>query len=148
MADRTLYTVEAAVEEASLIRLTLANPDATPSPTVGHIRLFNGDLVPTETTTQAELEAAETLLVGYPTGGYPVEEMGPVIAAPGGGVVIQTPIVDAVYASGDPATIGGYWYEDSDGNVREVGIYDPPRTLAAIPDGFPIVMQWGYGRNV
>ncbi len=51
------------------------------------------------------------------------------------------------YASGDAVTIGGYWVEDSDGLVREVFIYDPVRNLGVVGNGWPIVVQLGYGSN-
>lgn len=145
--DSSLYTVEAAIREASQVRLLLADPAATPSPLVAKVRLFDQALIPTINTVKADLVAAETTLTGYPTGGYSITDFGPVLLAPGGGAVFQSPIINVVYASGSPATIGGYWVEDSAGDVRQVFIYDPQRTLASIGDGFPIVCQFGYGRN-
>lgn len=147
MADRVLYTNAAALREANQVALTLANPDADPDPTVAHVRLFDSTLIPGPTTTKAELEGAEITLVGYPAGGYEIEEFAPAIFAPGGGAVIQSPIINVGYASGAAVTVGGYWLEDPADAVRQVFVYDPPRTLAQVGDGFPIVVQAGYGRN-
>lgn len=146
MADRVLYTDEAALNEAAVIQKNLADSAVSP-PVVAHVRLFNDTIVPVQTTARSELEGAETTLVGYPTGGYPITDMANPIFAPGGGAVIQSPIIQVVYASGSAVAIGGYWVEDSDDGVREVFIYDPPRQLAIVGDGFPIVVQFGYGRN-
>lgn len=138
MADRVLYTNAAALAEANVIQTNLA---------LSLIRLFDESLIPVPGTTLAELEAAETTLVGYPAGGYPVAAYAEPIFAPGGGAVIQSALVQVVYASGAAVSIGGYWVEDAAGEVRQVFIYDPVRTLAALGDGFPIIAQFGYGRN-
>jgi len=147
MADRALYTQSAALTEAGDIALTLADPAATPTPIVSKIRLFDSSISITVLTTVAELEAAETTLTGYPAGGYSVTTMAPALLAPGGGAVIMSNKINVVYASGDAVTIGGYWFEDPDGNVRQVFVYDPPRSLGSVGDGFPIVCSFGYGRN-
>lgn len=146
MADSVLYTNAAALTEANDVALTIADPDAAP-PTVGKIRLFTSAAVPTPVTTKDDLVAAETTLVGYPVGGYPLTEFAAAIFAPGGGAVIQSNLVNVVYASGAAQSIGGYWVEDAGGDVRQVFLYDPPRSLSSVGDGFPIVAQFGYGRN-
>lgn len=145
MADRPLYTNEAAIAEAAVIAANLY--DTGPPLVQGAVRLFTDAIVPTVDTVKADLVAAETTLVGYPVGGYLLTAMGPPIFAPGGGVVIQSQLISVVYASGAAQAIGGYWLEDAAGDVRQVFIYDPPRTLANVGDGFPIVVQAGYGRN-
>ena len=148
MADRPLVSIEGAIEQATIMGLAIANPDATPTPTTGLIRLFQSSLgVPTANTTKAELVAAEADYTGYPSGGFDVLTMAPPMGAPGGGVVILSNEVFAVFTSGSPNTIGGYWLEDTAGNVIQIYIYDPVRTLAVVPDGFPIVAQLGFGRN-
>lgn len=138
MADTVIYTNEAALAEAEVIRADLA---------LSKIRLFDNSFVPDVNTTKAELVAAETTLVGYPAGGYAVAAYNAALFAPGGGAVIQSETEQVVYASGAAVSIGGYWVEDAAGDVREVFIYDPVRTLAAVGDGFPIIAQFGYGRN-
>lgn len=147
MADRPLYTNEAATKEAEVISLNLADAAATPSPIESKVRLFTDALVPTVNTVKADLEAAEAAFTGYPSGGYTIEEMNGPLAAPGGGKVIYSPTIPVAFVSGTAATIGGYWLEDSDGDVREVFIYDPPRQLAVVTDGWPITVSLGYGRN-
>jgi len=146
MADRALYTNEAALAEAQAAALSIADAGASP-PTVAKVRLFDESIVPTALTTLTELEAAETTLTGYPAGGYTVSTMGAPVFAPGGGAVILSPKINVLYASGAAVQIGGYWLEDAAGDVRDVFIYDPPRALATLGDGFPIVVQLGYGRN-
>ena len=148
MADYPLITIEGAVEQATIIGLAVADPDATPTPTTAKLRLFQSSLgVPTIETVKADLVAAEADYTGYPAGGFTVTVMGPPLGAPGGGVVILTNELIAVFTTGAPNSIGGYWLQDTAGNVILVFVYDPIRVLAAIPDGWPIVAQLGYGRN-
>jgi len=148
MADRPMTTTEGAIEQAEVSAVGIADPGATPSPIVGKIRLFKNSLgVPTVNTLKADFEAEEADFTGYPAGGYDITDMLPVMPAPGGGVVITSNKVNVSYTSGDPNTIGGYWVEDGAGNVFDSFIYDPVRTLAALPDGWPIVYQFGQGRN-
>lgn len=147
MPDRSLFTNEGALREATVIKLSIANPAATPTPTVGKMRLFDGTLVPDVTTTEAILIAAETTLTGYPVGGYDVEVINGPQFSQFGGAVITMPLIEVAYASGPAATIGGGWYEDSAGNVRGVFIYDPPRTLAALGDSIQVLNQFLYDRN-
>jgi hypothetical protein len=147
MADRVLYTNEAALAEAGQIARFLGDPAASP-PTTSRLRLFTSALVPIAGTTRAELLANEASFVGYPSGGYTLTDWQPPLFAPGGGAVILSEKIDVFYTSGSPVTIGGYWVEDSNGNVRLVYVYDPPRTLAVVGDGWPIIPQLGYGRNI
>jgi len=146
MADSVLYTNEAALTEANKVADTIADSGAVPA-LVGKIRLFQSSLTPTPNTVKADLVAAETTLVGYPAGGYPLTDFAAAVFAPGGGAVISSNLVNVVYASGAAQTIGGYWVEDGAGNVRELYLYNPTRTLANVGDGWPIVVQMGYGRN-
>src|ERR1043165_4893498 len=116
MPDRTIYTNECALEEAAVVQANLA---------LSKLRLFDGTLVPTVITTKAELEAAETNLTGYPSGGYTLTAWADPNLVSGGGAVITSPVGAVNYASGDAAVIGGGWIEDADGNVRAVFIFDP-----------------------
>lgn len=138
MADRSLYTNEAAMSEAAVIQADLA---------ASKIRLFDNSITPDVNTVKADLVAAETTLTGYPAGGYPVATFSDPLFAAGGGVIIYSVTVNPVYASGAAQVIGGYWLEDAAGDVRDVVIYDPPRSLAVVGDGWPIICQLGYGRN-
>jgi hypothetical protein len=150
MADRPLFTNAAALAGANVIGKSIADADADPDPIVGKLRLFDGTLVPDQGTTRAELVAVETDLIGYPAGGYSLTDFGDATFTPLGGALVTSNLVNVAYASGDAVTIGGYWVEDATTPtplVREVFIYDPPRSLAQVGDGWPIVVQLGYGAN-
>lgn len=138
MADRTIYTNEAALAEAATVQTDLA---------LSLLRLFDNTLVPTVTTTKADMVAKETMLVGYPSGGYPLTAWSDPQLVSAGGAVITSPLVPVNYASGDAVSIGGGWIEDAGGNVRAVFVFDPPRTLAVVGDGFQFIRQLLYGRN-
>lgn len=138
MADRTLMTLEAAQNQATDEIAVLA---------ASKLRLFDGTLVPDVTTVKADMVAAETTLTGYPAGGYALAAWTGPNANPSGGVVITSPLRNVSYASGPAATIGGGWVETAGGDVRAVFVFDPPRTLAAVPDGFEFVRQLVYGKN-
>lgn len=150
MANRPLFTNAAALAGAAAVGRSIANPDADPDPIVGKVRLFDDSFVPDVGTTRAQLLDAETDLVGYPTGGYDLEQFDTPKFSPAGGAVITSNLIDVAYESGDAQVIGGYWVEDAtdpDPQVREVFIYDPPITLAQVGDGFPIAVQLAYGAN-
>lgn len=147
MADRPLFTNQAALAGANAIGKSIADPDADPDPIIGKIRLFDGDLVPDSGTDKVALVEHETTLIGYPVGGYSLTAFAGAVFAPLGGAIITSNLVNVAYASGASVTVGGYWVEDTAGNVREVFVYDPPRTLGVIGNGWPIAVQLGYGSN-
>lgn len=147
MPDTSMYTLEAAVTEATIIAKSIADSGATPTPTVGKIRLFDSGFTPDWNTVKADLVAVETVLGGYPTGGYEVEDMlGPVQVA-GGGVIITTPTINVAYTVAPGASLGGGWLEDHTGKVRQVYTFDPVRAVVNPYDGFLLIRQQGYGRN-
>lgn len=149
MADRPLFTMESALAGASVISESLADPTAMPAK-VAKLRLFDDSFVPDAGTTRAELVAAETTLTGYPAGGYSITEFADPVFAPLGGAIITSNLINIAYASGAAVNIGGYWIEDDSAptpKVREVFIYDPVRSLTKVGDGWPIVVQMGYGAN-
>lgn len=148
MPDRPLFTTAAALAGAVVIGNSIADSGATPA-LVGKLRLFDNSFVPDQGTTRAELIAAETGLIGYPAGGYDITDFAAPVKAPLGGAIITSNLINVAYASGATAVIGGYWVEDDEATprVRVVFIYDPPRTLATIGDGWPIAVQLGYGAN-
>ena len=148
MPDRPLFTKAAALRGADVIGDSIADSAAVPA-LVGKVRLFDNSFVPDSGTERAGLVAAETTLVGYPAGGYSLTDFSNPDVAPSGGAIVTSNMVHVEYASGDPVVIGGYWVEDGavPNAVREVFIYDPPRSLAALGDGWPLVVQLGYGRN-
>jgi hypothetical protein len=148
--DRVVYTKEAAIAGANVLALSICNPAATPTPTVGALRLFDGTITIDEDTTRAALIVAETTLIGYPAGGYDLEAFGPPLFSPLGGVIVTANIVTVAYASGAAVVIGGYWIDDPTAvtpRCREIVVYDPPRPLAEVGQGWPIAAQLGYGRN-
>lgn len=150
MADRVVYTKEAARAGLADIAISIANPDADPTPTVGKIRLFDDSITVDVDTTRAALILAETTLVGYPAGGYDLEAFSDPTLAPLGGAVITSGLINVAYASGAAVLIGGYWVDDPAAptpNCRYLVVYDPPRSLAVVGDGWPIVVQMGYGAN-
>jgi hypothetical protein len=147
MADRPLFTTEAALKGADVIGKSIADSGATPAVT-GKLRLFDNTLVPDVGTTRADLSAAETALVGYPVGGYTLTDYTDPQRAPLGGALVSSNLINVSYASGPAVAIGGYWIEDDSTptpKVREVFIYDPPRPLASVGDGWLIVNQLAYG---
>lgn len=147
MPDTTLYTNECALNEAEVVSLSIANADADPDPTIAKLRFFDQTLIPTVQTTKAEMVAVQIALGGYPVGGYSVAGLlGPDLAS-GGGAVITTPGVHVAYTIAPGAVLGGGWLEDSTGKVRAVFIFDPPRSLQAVGDGFIFIRQLLYGRN-
>lgn len=147
MPDRSIYTNEAALKEGNVVALSIANSEADPDPLVGKIRLFNSTLTPDSTTTKEQMVEAETELGGYPAGGYDVDDMVAAQMVSGGGVVITTPTVNVAYTVAPGEALGGGWLEDHEGDVRQVYIFDPPRSVQNAGDGFLIIRQMGFGRN-
>ena len=148
--DRPLFTHEAALAGANAVALSIADPDADPAPLVGAIRLFDNSFIPDVGTTRVDLLAAETTLIGYPVGGYDLLDFANAVKAPLGGAIVTSNLVNVAYASGAAVVVGGYWVEDAAAptpKVREIFVYDPPRSLGVIGDGWPIVVQLGYGAN-
>lgn len=149
MADRPLFTIAASLRGADAIAKSIINT-AVLTPAPGKVRLFNDSFIPDTGTTRADLIAAETTLIGYPVGGYDLDEFAAPVKAPLGGAISTSNLINVAYASGAAVVIGGYWVEDATAVtpvVREVFIYDPPRSLGVLGDGWPIVVQLGYGAN-
>lgn len=150
MPDRPLFTNEAALAGGNALAKTIADSGAL-TPLVAKLRLFDNSFVPDAGTNRAALIAAETELVGYPVGGYDITDFAGAVFAAGGGSIVSSNLVNVAYASGAAVLIGGYWLEDAtspDPLVREVFVYDPVRSLGVVGDGWPIVVQLGYGANV
>lgn len=144
MPDSKFYTRQAAIKKATNIQTALA---------LSKLRLFDAPFVPTESTVKTELEAAETHFTSYPDGGYALTAFSAPLNDPAGGAVITSPLVNISFGvpelGDEPVSgnIGGYWIEDAGGVVREVAIYDPPRPLAVLGDGWQWVEQIVEGRN-
>jgi len=136
MADRTLTRMPEALTAAIAAKAFLA---------LSKLRLFDGSIVPDINTTDADLVAAETTLIGYPVGGYTLTAFGNPQALDGGGVGIISPSVAVEYASGAAVVIGGAWIEEAGGDSYKTYIFDPPIALTAVPDGFQFIRQINFG---
>jgi hypothetical protein len=150
MADRAVYTREAARAGIDAIVASIADSGAVPA-LVGKLRLFDETVNLDEDTTRAALILGETTLTGYPAGGFSILDFGAPLDQPLGGAVATSTLITVAYASGPAVLIAGYWLEDAatpTPQVRYAFKYDPPRPLALIGQGWPLVVQMGYGANV
>lgn len=149
MPDRPLFPTVSALAGADVIGKSIANASLSP-PTVGKVRLFDSSLVPDVGTTRADLIAAEIISASYPSGGYSLTGFSAPVFAPGGGALVTSNLMTVAYTTGDPVVVGGYWVEDASTPtplLREVFVYDPPRALGVVGNGWPIAVQLGYGAN-
>jgi hypothetical protein len=142
MADNQLYTLQAAFLNAGNFKTIL---------TGSKLRLCQFPLVIGQSTTKAEMVAAEANFDGYPAGGYTLSTWGDPLTYPGGGAVITSPAVTPTYGpAGAPPvgnSISAWWIEDSIGGIRTAGNFDPARPMSATGDGFPFIDQIVIGRN-
>lgn len=142
MPDSQFYTQEAALALATEVKTALA---------ASKLLLGNNAFVPTQTSTKVQLNANELAVDGYTAGGYALAAFTGPLLDPGGGAVITSPLVNVAYGpAGVPPETGScsfWWIEDASGDVRMVGIFNPPRSLAQVGDGWPQVVQAIYGRN-
>jgi hypothetical protein len=144
MPDYVLYTDQAATEKATVIKTSLAT---------SKYRLFKSPLIPTRFTTKDQLVAAECDFSGYTAGGYSVTAwLGPT-NNPQGGALINTPSINVIGIQPEdpdpfvPNTVGGFWIEDTSGDVRLVGVFSPVRPIAVAGDGFIDVVAIVEGLN-
>lgn len=142
MPDSQFTTLEAAMTLAGEIKTALA---------LGKLLLGDDTYTPDVFSTASDLGAHEISADGYTAGGYTLTAwLGP-LHDPSGGAFISSPMVNVVYgpATVPPVTamVGYWWVEDASGDVRMVGVFDPPRSLAQIGDGWQQVLQPVYGRN-
>jgi hypothetical protein len=152
VANYTIDTKESAANDAEVIRLSMANSGAVvavPAPAVvGKLRLCATPFTPDVNTVKADLVAAETVLGGYPAGGYSIDDLTPARSSPTGGAVITTPVVDIAFTIAPGDTISAWWFEGAGGKVRKVGVFDPPVALLGALDGIEWLRQFLYGRNL
>ena len=144
MAATENLTTEAAFTIADLIAKSIADSVASPA-VVGKCRLFDGTLVKDPGLVKADFVAAETTLIGYPVGGYSIDDMIGPLFAPTGGAYVYTDAINVLYASGAAVDIGGYWIEDGAGKVVDSVFFTPVLHLASVGDGFPIIYTNTYG---
>lgn len=143
--DTVIYTREAAMAKANVVKASI---DAG-----AKLRMFKSGLTLTQFTTRDQLLAAECDFDGYTAGGYTCAPFtGPLIST-AGGAELQSLLVNVAYGpAGDPAVgndVGGYWIEDDETTprVRIAVQYNPARNLAAVGQGWGIVLQMVEGRN-
>lgn len=129
MANRSWYPIAATIKQATERQTAYVNSE---------VHLFKSDLVPVVgtpladfVTNEADYDAYAAITIAAWTGP---------ILAPGSGSEILSPAVLFEVGATDPVvgnTIGGFWLQDADGDIRMVGIFDPflPMQLAyqAIP---------------
>lgn len=143
MPDTQLFTAQAAARKANVIKTSLA---------LAVLHLIKAPFTMTAFSTKAEMEAAEADFDGYdPEDGYPLTAFTGPTSDPSGGAVLTSPLVNVIYGpAGDPPVgnlIAGWWIEDATSEVRLSGTFDPPRSVAAALEGFPLVVQIVEGRN-
>lgn len=142
MADTKFYTNEAALKKAEVIADSLVT---------SKLVLFKDTLTPTEATTLAEIMEHEVVATGYTAGGLAITPFTAGLLDPSGGADVTSPLKNIVY--GPPAdppvtdSVGGYAIVDADGDCRIVGIYNPPRPMASVGDGWAFVEQIVEARN-
>jgi len=138
-----IYTREASQAKAAKIITALAS---------SKLRLFKTALgTPTIFTTKDQLVAQECDFDGYTGGGYTLTAWtGPGFAS-GGGSILTSPLTTVAFEdpSDPPVTnsVGGWWIELAAGSVWLVGTFDPVRSMAAVGDTFPIVVQITEAKN-
>lgn len=123
-----------AIEQASQVQTALA---------ASKLRLFTAGYNITPADTLAALTAVEATFSGYTAGGYALATWSAPLLYPGGGVVITSPQIDVVFTppgSGSPVTnsLGGWFLEDSLGNLIADGSFTPPIEMSEAGQGFPI----------
>ncbi len=142
MPDSQFYTAEAAIAKADDIKLALA---------ASKLHLFKSSFLPDSFTTKAQLADAECDFDGYSNVGYALAAWTGPAPSPGGGAVLTSPLVYVNNNTPDDPpvgnTCGGFWIEDAGGDVRLVGIFNPPRPLLVEGEGFPWVQQIVEARN-
>lgn len=142
MPDTKFYTKEAALKKSTVIATSLVT---------SKVRFFKSTFAPNDNTTKAQLVAQEIVADGYTPGGIALTPWTGGLSDPNGGALVTSPMITESFgpASDPPVTdsVGGYWIEDADGDVRLVGTYAEPRPLAAVGDGFQFVEQIVEARN-
>ncbi len=130
VANKQFYTLEATRQQATERQDVYA---------LSVIHLFQSSLTPTGSTTKAELEAAEADYDTYAP--LTFTAWNDPILAPGTGYMIASPLVQFAIGLTDPVVsnvIGGFWFEDADGNVRGIGTYDPTLPMGMAGQGIDV----------
>jgi len=137
LANYQLYTRQAAMEKATVIKTSLAT---------SKVRFFQSTLSVSQNTTKVELVAAEADFSGYTAAGYALTAWGGPVKNAAGGAIITSPAISPAVTDPDPDpivgnTLGGWWVEDTSGDVRLVGVFDQPIPMNAVGDGFTWITQ-------
>jgi len=142
MPDTQFMTLEAAATKATREKTALA---------LSKLRLAKAPFVPTVNSTVLEFEAAEADADGYTPGGYTLTAWAGPVAGATGGAVITSPITNVAYGPPSDPPVGNsitaWWIETAAGDLALCGGFDPPRSLAAALDGWPMVVRDTEGRN-
>lgn len=100
------------------------------------VKMFKSSLVPTESTTVAELDAAEADFDGYAA--VTLTTWGAPILGPVSGYAIYSPGFQ--FSSGAPNTtqndIGGLYLVDSGGALRAITTFEQPLPMGAVGQGY------------
>lgn len=132
--DKAVVTTEGLMKDGAAFQTALVS---------SKMRLFKAtELNLTETTTKAELEAAECDYDGYAEGGITVTAMNDPHVDEDGGVVVLSPVVQFNYVD-DTAhvanSVGGFWLEDAAGVVRISGEFTTAQPMAGNTQSIPVV---------
>lgn len=136
------YPIAATLTQATEMQTALAG---------SALRLFQSSLNPSPSTPQSDYVRNECDFDGYPPGGNTIAAFLNPILAPVSGAQIQAPTSQFAYVDGVghvSNNVGGWWLEDSLGNIRAVGVLDAPVPMAANGDGLPIdvILRFGTGQ--
>lgn len=124
--------------------------DATERQTVfaaSKVRLYKSTLIPTPSTTAADLAAAEADYTDYPAGGEAIATWLAPVLNPAGGASIAAPTLQFLVTTANPPVtnlIGGAWLEDSTGKVRLVMPFAQPVPMEIQGQGIPLNVTFGF----
>ncbi len=109
------------------------------------LHLFASGYVPGPGDTLADLQAVECTYSGYSSNGVTLTAWLAGVYDPQGGVSISSPQVQFAYVapgsgSGTTNNVGGWFLEDSAGNLIADGTFLTPVLMGVNGDGFPITL--------
>lgn len=103
------------------------------------IHLFQSSFIPTPSNVKADYVAAEADYDAYASKTF-TAWLNPILA-PGGGYMIESPLVQFEVGATDPAVgnlIGGCWLQDSAAKIRATVIFTTPLPMQMANQGIPI----------
>lgn len=144
--DVVIYTREAARAKANVIKASIEAGSK--------LRLIQAPFTLSQFTTREQLLDAEADFDGYPAGGYTCAPFTGPLDSAAGGAQLTSLLVNVVFGPAEDPSVGndiaGYWIEDAneDGPFVRVAVqYNPVRNLAAVGQGWEIVLQLVEARN-